>query len=235
MNLALIGSGEYLPPVDPIDRFLFDLIEGTPRVACLPTAAGSEGPARLAYWKNLAIEHYTRLGVVVESLPVFDQTSANLPEMAERIRASNFIYLSGGKPDYLLNSLRGSRVWQAILDVLANGGVLAGCSAGAMILGGKIPAFPSWRKAFNLVSGVTIVPHYDEIPNSFLQAMRIFVGRGGTLVGIEGNTALIRVGGRYTVVGQGSVTVWNSESKTAFRDGQAVILPEIPVDQGPSS
>ncbi len=235
MNLALVGSGEYLPPVDPIDHLLFDLIGGKPKIACLPTAAGSEGPARLTYWKNLAVEHYTRLGASVESLPVFDRTSANNPEMADRIRSSNFIYLSGGKPDYLLTSLKESLVWEAIMDVLEHDGVLAGCSAGAMILGEKVPAFPSWRKAFNLVRDVTIVPHFDEIPSSFLHVMRIFVGRGDTLVGIEGNTALVQVGETFMVVGQGSVTVWNREAQTQFRDGQTVIFPQTPADQDLSS
>ena len=42
--LALVGSGEYLPGVDPIDRYLLSQLKDPPRVVCLPTAAGTEGP-----------------------------------------------------------------------------------------------------------------------------------------------------------------------------------------------
>ena len=235
MKLALVGSGEYLPPIDPLDRFLFSLLDDSPMVSCLPTAAGSEGPARIAYWTDLAVQHFSRLGVPVESLPVIDRTSANDKEMAERIQASNFIYLSGGKPDYLFQALNKSLVWQAIMSVLERGGLLAGCSAGAMILGERIPAFPTWRKTFNLLNGVIIVPHFDEIPSSFLKVMSIMVGRGSTLVGIDGFTALVRIGEEFTVAGQGSVTVWNRDSRSCYFQNQAVTLPSVGPAQYPSS
>ena len=41
--IALLGAGEYLPVVDPIDRYLLSSlhVEGRKaRVVCLPTAAG---------------------------------------------------------------------------------------------------------------------------------------------------------------------------------------------------
>ena len=45
--LALVGSGEYLPPMDPVDRILLSRLPGPPRVVCLPTAAGTEGAERI--------------------------------------------------------------------------------------------------------------------------------------------------------------------------------------------
>lgn len=42
--LALVGSGEYLPQMDQIDRFLLDTIGGAAgaKVVLLPTASGLE-------------------------------------------------------------------------------------------------------------------------------------------------------------------------------------------------
>ena len=97
--LALVGSGEYLPPMEAVDRYLLGQLTSEPHVICLPTAAGTEGLERITYWMELGKSHFSRLGVEVESLPVVDQASANDPALAERIRQANFIYLSGGKPE----------------------------------------------------------------------------------------------------------------------------------------
>lgn len=223
--LVLVGSGEYLPPMETVDRYLLAQLPKEPRVVCLPTAAGSEGPQRVAYWSQLGETHFSRLGAETEALPVIDQASANDPTLAERIRRANFVYLSGGRPNYLVNTLKDSLAWRAIQEVLAAGGILAGCSAGAMILGERIPAFPVWQRAFNLVPGAVVVPHYDEIPSSFARTMKMFVSRDKTLVGIEGNTALVKDGDVYSVLGQGGVTIWNSQDKIRYTQGQSVQWP----------
>jgi cyanophycinase len=222
--LALVGSGEYLPPIEPVDRFILDRLPGVPRVACLPTAAGAEGEARIAYWSNLGVQYFSGLGVQVESLPVIDRSSANDPNLVERLRLANYIYLSGGRPDYLVKALKNSLAWQAVKDLLARGGALAGCSAGAMIMGERVPAFPGWRKAFNLVPGVVIVPHFDEIPERFAKVLKLAVGKGSTLIGIDGGTALFIDQNHNEVVGIGSVTLWNQSGKSLYTNGQSIPL-----------
>ncbi len=42
MTIALVGSGEYLPPMEAVDRDLIRRLEKPARVVCLPTAAGKE-------------------------------------------------------------------------------------------------------------------------------------------------------------------------------------------------
>ena len=217
--LALVGSGEYLPAIEPVDRYLISLLREPPRVVCLPTAAGKEGPERIAYWSRLGVDHYTRLGVCVESLPVIDRASANDKGLADAIAAANLVYLSGGKPDYLYRTLEGSLAWEAILFVLASGGLLAGCSAGAMILGQKFYGFPGLKSGFNFLPGVTVLPHYDEIPESMIKPVRLLTGNNLTMLGIEGNTALVQCGEQYEVVGSGGITVWNRRGKTRYTQG----------------
>jgi len=220
--LALVGSGEYLPQMEAVDRHLLGLLKTKPHVVCLPTAAGTEGPERISYWMKLGKVHFSRLGVEVEALPVIDQPSANDPELVVRIQQANFIYLSGGKPDYLYRTLADSLAWEAILELFNKGGVVAGCSAGAMILGAKIPGFPGLKPAFGLVSGVVIMPHFDEIPGVMVNALRLLVRDNQTLLGIEGNTAMVGGEDGYQVVGSGGVVVWNQRGKKRFTHGQPV-------------
>ena len=220
--LCLVGSGEYLPAIDPVDRFLFDQLEQEPRVICLPTAAGTEGRNRVQYWMDLGETHYKKLGVHVKSLPVVDSDSANSAEFAELIEQANFIFLSGGRPDYLRNVLAGSLVWQAAIKVHQRGGILAGCSAGAMIMGKGFPGWPRWQKGFGLLDDAVIVPHFDELPPLFIGGLKRFVRRGDIMLGIDGSTALIIDGERRFVRGQSGVTVLTSDSSRRYVEGQDI-------------
>jgi cyanophycinase len=217
--IVLVGSGEYLPAMEPVDRYLIGKLRKPPRVVCLPTAAGREGSERIAYWARLGVEHFIRLGAVVESLPVIDRESANDALFAEAIANANFIYLSGGKPDYLYTTLQGSLAWNAILSVLADGGILAGCSAGAMILGEKFYGFPGWKQGFNFLPGVTVIPHFDEIPESIIKPLHVLTRNKLTMLGIEGNTALVQWENQYQVEGSGGIHVWNKRGKARYTSG----------------
>ena len=216
---ALVGSGEYLPAMEPLDRVLISRSPEPARVVCLPTAAGTEGPERIAYWSRLGVDHFSRLGASAAAVPVIDRASAGDPDLAAAIAGANLIYLSGGKPDYLYQTLAGSLAWEAIQAVLAGGGLLAGCSAGAMILGEKFFGFPGWKPGFNFLPGATILPHFDEIPHAMIKSMRVLAGKTITLLGIEGNTALVGSGEQYEVLGSGGVTVWSRTSKTRYTRG----------------
>jgi cyanophycinase len=216
--LALVGSGEYLQPMQVVDRYLLHGLAEPGRVVCLPTAAGTEGENRIAYWSNLGVEYFKDLGVGdVEAVPVIDRPSADDPSLAERIRKANFVYLSGGKPDYLLHTLKDSRALEAILEVVHNGGVLAGCSAGAMVMGESIPGLLRWTEAFKLFPNALIIPHYDEMPGWLVWAARLLSRRKTIIYGIEGFTALVVNGKELRVIGRGSVTVWNGSGKVTLK------------------
>ncbi len=222
--LALVGSGEYLPPIEPVDQELINRLPKPVKVICLPTAAGKEGLERIEYWSRLGVDHFTRLGVQVEALPVVDRNSAEDITYAAKIAEANFVYLSGGKPDYLYQTLAGSRAWEAIKSVLSNSGLLAGCSAGAMVLGEKFFGFPGWKTGFNFLPGMTIIPHFDEIPAVMIQPFRLLLREGLTLLGIEGNTALVSgAEEHYEVLGSGGVIVWNQAGKVRYLQGEISI------------
>jgi cyanophycinase len=209
--------------MDPVDRFLFDQLKEAPRVVCLPTAAGTEGEKRVRYWMELGTEHYQRLGANVKSLPVIDAPSANNPEIAEEIEQSNFVYLSGGHPDYLHKVLSGSLAWQAIQKVYERGGVLAGCSAGAMVMGKGFLGFSRWHWGFGLLENGIIVPHFDELPPLVVSGIRRFVKNGNTLFGIEGSTALIVDGKRQFVRGRGGVNVIRQNETRRYMEPEEII------------
>lgn len=217
--LALAGSGEYLLGMEPVDRFLLRHLKDPARVVCLPTGAGTEGEERLRYWMNLGEEYFNHLGVDrVESLPVYTRDDAENPELVKKIQEANFVYISGGKPYYLMDCYKGTPMADAILGVMGRNGVVAGCSAGAMIFGDRIPnraIIGETRQGLGLLPDCFIVPHYDEIP--FI-AKFVFPGLKGnlTLVGIEGNTALVCSSETCFVAGSGGVTIQHGTVKERY-------------------
>ncbi len=223
--LALAGSGEYLPPMAEVDRWLMARLGEPARVICLATAAGTEGAERLAYWDRLGTAHFQSLGAAsVTALPVYDRSGAESGELAAAIETANFVYFSGGKPAYLFQTLQNSLVWAAVEGVLARGGVVAGCSAGAMIFGGRIPSSlfsAGWLEGFDYLPGSAVLPHFDEFPALVTRALPLLEA-GQRLVGIDGSTALICSAGGCQVRGRGGVTVMHGSARRVIRAGEVV-------------
>lgn len=225
-TLALIGAGEFLPRIATVDKMLLERINGTPRVVVLPTASAPDGAGVPERWAEMGVDHFSQLGAVVEAVMLLQHEDADDASIVAKIAAANFVYFSGGKPRYLLETLKDTAAWQAIMNVLAEGGVLAGCSAGAMVLGGELFDFPRlWHTipAFGLAPEIIVIPHFDEIPPA-LTATISLTRRKLTLTGIDGSTALVRSNGIWSVYGSGGVTIIDGNKKTRYHAGDQVPL-----------
>ncbi len=228
-TVALIGAGEYLPAIAAVDQMLLKRVNGTPRVVVLPTAATLDGPEVTQRWARMGVEHFTQIGASVEPVMLLDRAHAEDAAIVAQLAAANFIYLSGGKPRYLLETLQGTAAWRAILNVFTAGGVIAGCSAGAMVLGSLLFDFPRlWHTipALNLAPNIAIIPHFNELPPSLTGTLHRAANKV-TVAGIDGSTALVGSGKVWTVLGSGSVTIFNGNKKTRYRANEQVPLQAL--------
>ena len=230
-TIALVGSGEWLPVMLDVERELLN--NQKPVYVQLSTAAGQESSARLEHWKNLAQTQAKTLKVESRWLPVFEQDSANNPEFVEKIKGAGLIYLSGGDPTYLAETLRDSLVWNAIVNEWQNGASLAGCSAGAMALTTWVPKMRIKLgknnedvKGLGLLPNIRVIPHFDRmlgwIPDIITRYL-INTPPGVTLVGIDENTALVGGVNNWTVKGEQSVWVLTHEGREEFKAGQTLL------------
>ncbi|MGD1032901.1 MAG: Type 1 glutamine amidotransferase-like domain-containing protein [Candidatus Dormibacteria bacterium] len=194
--VALVGSGEYLPVMQEVEA---SLIAGRPpRYVQLPTAAGLEGPASVSRWVALGEQQAARIGVEAVPLMVLDREGAEDPANAARVAGAGLIYLSGGNPTHVAESLQGTRVWAAIADEWRAGAALAGCSAGAMALTSWVPNFrrPTGKPGSGLgvVPRLRVIPHFDRMRRwvpGLARWSAAHLPTGVTLVGIEEDTAIV--------------------------------------------
>lgn len=227
--VALLGSGEYLPVMDEVDKFLLancGAKDRKPKVVCLPTAAGQEGDSSVNRWMQMGVDHFTRLNADVRAVSVSDKESADEQKHAEAVSEADVVYFSGGNPNYLYQTMKDSLVWKSALKVFERGGVYAGCSAGAMILGKEMPNFQALGlnsvSAFGFVPAV-IIPHFDATPLFFkpiISAARMRLKENELLIGIDEDTAMVGKNNEWVVMGKSGVHVFTKNDSKSYAVGE---------------
>ena len=234
--IALVGSGEYLPVMEEVDRHLLTHCGADgrkPKAVCLPTAAGEEGETSVTRWMRMGEEHFTKLDAEVYSLHVTNRVEADDSAYAEAVVEADLVYCSGGNPHYLYQTLLGSKVWQAAEKAFDRGAVYAGCSAGAMIMGETMPEFRTLgirqKAAFGVLKGATIFPHFDRmmrLRGMLVPLIQSRLAADGYALGVDENTALVGSPGTdWRVMGRGQVYIITKSEVKSYSTGKTLSLP----------
>ena len=211
-TLALVGGNEFGRDCRPMDRKLLRLLGKHPRVAILPTAAAGSNPRKAA--KN-GVRHFLALDARAEAIMIVDEQTANKPEMVGQLSDFDMVYMAGGSPPHLMESLRGSAALDAMRDLLARGGMLAGSSAGAMAMGERMWGFEDgWLEGWGLAPAIAIIPHHASFAARWgADRMQSSLPSDITLLGIDEATAAFGDGkSEWQVVGPGEVTVYTADA-----------------------
>lgn len=165
----------------------------------------------------------------VAALPLIDAASANDSQIVDELRAARLIYMLGGFTHYLGQTLKNSAAWAAIQEAYKRGAVVAGTSAGAMVL---CEWYYNPERA-EVVAGLGLVPNACVLPhhNTFGQPWSAGLLKQlptVTLIGIDERTGVILsqhdtgwVGRCY---GQGVVTLYRGGTKDVYAAGAGVQL-----------
>ena len=227
--VALVGAGEFLPEMAEFDAGLLAATGRVrPRVAIMPTASYPDGEETFTRWATMGVSHFGELGAEVEPVLVRDRAGADDPAAAQAIGEADLIYLSGGRPSYLMSVLDGSAVGQALTEAHHRGALVAGCSAGAMVLAGhafdfrvRYAPWPlRWRRGLGFVEGASVIPHYDAWPEPMTALIALQAPRGSLVLGIDEETAVVGQDGAWQVHGRSRVTVWRGRRRERYRAGE---------------
>lgn len=214
-NILLEGGAEFGGQMAAPDGRGIELAGGLDAlVSIIPTAAAPDDNHQRAGENGK--RWFQSLGATrVVVLPLVDRVSANDPAIVDVLKKSRMIYLLGGFPHYLGQTLLQSNAWQAMLDVYETGAVIAGSSAGAMVLCEYYynPAAEKVVEGLGLVKGACIIPHHNTSGKSWAGRLKRLLP-DNTLIGIDEQTGLINDGpkGKWQVYGIGKVTLYKGES-----------------------
>ncbi len=228
-HLVLQGGAEFGGQMRASDLRALELAGGARAAVCIIPAAAAPDDNHHRAGRN-GRDWFRGLGASDVSVAlVIDGESANDDAMVGLLRRAELVYLLGGFPAYLARVLSGSRCWQAVRDGLQQGLVLAGSSAGAMVLcehlydphDGKIVA------GLGLLTGCCLLPHHQTFGRRWAAKLQKDLPRA-TLIGIDEQTAMIDDGpdGRWTVYGAGRITLYSNGQKARYSSGERFMLSQ---------
>jgi cyanophycinase len=206
--LALVGGDEWTDGCD-FDAELL-AASGGDEVLVLPTAAAYEHPEKAV---ATAVSWFAELGGRARGLMVLGRADAEDASFAAEVRASRFVYLGGGSPMHLRSVLKSSPVWEALLDAWRHGAVVAGSSAGAMVLTDPMvdPRGGALTVGLGMVEELAVIPHFGHENAEKVHRSIALAAPGLPVVGLPERTALIRdPDGAWRQSGQGIAQVYVS-------------------------
>lgn len=226
-HVLLQGGSEFSGSMRTSDLRALTLAGGNDApTVIIPAAAAPDGNHQRA-GKN-GRKWFNRLGAgQVQVLPLINRASAEDDAMIAQLQCSKFIFFLGGFPGYLMQTMVATRAWHAIIDAYWAGAVVAGSSAGAMVLCEHLydPDEKKVVDGLNMVGGCCLLPHH----NTFGQAWALKLQKElphVTLIGIDEETGAIDDGpqGRWTVYGGGGVTLYRNQKTEYYQAGDLFSL-----------
>ena len=216
--IAITGSGEFLPSILDVDKKLLNYLDDIPYVLTFSTAAGKESDERLSYWENLAIEHFKNLNVNHKHIDARNRNDLNIDSVIEEMKKSNFVFFSGGSPNHLYDAINYSKFSDELQNI-ENRGIIAGCSAGAMIMGEKMIK----GIGLNYLPKTIVIPHYGESFYSWISNTVKLLNRGKyKLLCLEKDTYFIKDGEHLSVLGKQNVHIIYKKEHHTFSDGDTI-------------
>ena len=220
--IALVGGDEFRAGCEAMDR---DILAATnlkrPSLLVLPTAAAWENPSKAA---SNGVEYFSRLGANPSALMVLEAEQAEDERMLTPLDDADVIYFTGGNPAHLLETLSGSLLLRKLRRAHDGGAVIAGSSAGAMVMGSWM-RFDGWREALAIVPGVATLPHHEKSdPDRVADQLRGSAPQGIVVLGIDAGTCCFAGAEGWEVLGARGVTVYDGAGWRRYQSGEPLAL-----------
>ena len=224
--LLLEGGAEFGGRMRYPDLKAIDLAGGFEApIRIIPTAAAPDNNHERA--GNNGIRWFQSLGAKdVLSVPLTSRIRADDEQVAQSLRDAKLIYMLGGFTHYLGQTLKDSLAWAAALEAHHNGAVIAGSSAGAMVMCEFYydPGSGRIHEGLNLVPNSLVLPHHNTFGKSWAPSL-LKKRPDLTLIGIDEQTGMLNDSANtWTVHGRGAVTVYSGDTQSVIDSGASFSL-----------
>ncbi len=195
-------------------------------IRIIPTAAAPDKNHERA--GNNGIRWFQSLGAKdVAAVPILSKIRADDKKIAQTLRDAKLIYMLGGFTHYLGQTLKDSLAYEAMREAYQKGAVIAGSSAGAMVMCESYydPNSKRVHEGLNLVQHSLVLPHHNTFGKSWAPSL-LKKTANVTLIGIDEKTGMIDDGenGVWTVYGRGSVTLYRNNQVETHQTGTTFSL-----------
>ena len=203
--LCLQGGAEFGPRCREMDAALLERADGGPVVVA--ALAGAPGAEYRTAGEN-GVRHFRALGA--RSAVVAPDAREDPGAALDALRTARLLVLPGGSPAGLLDALQSTPVGALVAELLADGAVVMGSSAGAMVLcewtvlpDREGPHGPQVVRGLGLAPGLLVLPHWSGAGGRerWLQAVAQTVPAGVRALGLPEQSGVLVDDGALTAVG----------------------------------
>jgi cyanophycinase len=223
----ILGGGYFEPaPLQVLKKRFIELAGGSwTALVIIPTADARLEPAvrpgaptTLANYEKTARAAFEPLGIQqITVLHTRDRKVANSEHFLAPLEKANCVWIPGGRLNLLKEAYSGTLLQQKLRSVLQRGGVVAGDSAGALVLGQILvsPNEPGKEatidgQGFGLVRDVFLNVHANRFQPRAEDSLANFVSAHSNFLGIsiDEQTAIVLRRNQITeIIGTGKVAV----------------------------
>jgi cyanophycinase len=212
-TLLIIGGGRFGPELQEEIIRLGRGPDGRSEWVFVPTAETDEVIPTLKPLGFIA-----RASDKVTTLHTRDRAEADTEAFAAPLRTATAVFIFGGRQFRLVDSYAGTRTERELRGVLARGGVLAGVSAGATIMGSylvrghpsddaSIMMWPGYETGFGYLTNVAIDQHVGARNREHDLAPVVAAHPELFGIGLDEGTGAVVQQSEMRVVGTGSVFI----------------------------
>lgn len=222
-SLFIIGGGSR--PDAMVQRMISESGVGQSGYIVILPMASSEPDSAIIWSSQQFVDNGVRRIVGFNFLPGIIPDAARL----DSLQKASLIYISGGDQNRFMDIVRGTPIFNAILEAYRSGAVIAGTSAGAALMSGKMITgtelkYPDYKPTFRsleadnlelkeglgLISNAIVDQHFvwRSRHNRLLTAILEYPDILG--IGIDESTALLLKGDSAEVIGLSQVMVYSN-------------------------
>jgi cyanophycinase len=221
-SLVIVGGGKVGPKI--IERFV--ALAGGPDASFVvfPTA-GEDNQINPDETKKKFSERFGVKNVTV--LHTRDRAIADSADFVTPLQSASGVWFEGGRQWRLADAYLGTRTEREVKEVLTRGGVIAGTSAGATIIGSYLVRgapegnttmmSPGHEQGFGLVRNTAIDQHLITRHREKDLVAVIETHPGLLGIGIDESTAIVVQGDRFDVIGESKVAIYDGQTHDGLK------------------
>ncbi len=187
--LALIGGGEFSFEETEVADAAWLAKTGPGGLGFIPAASGSDDYGR--HFGVYLDEYFERQ---IDLLPIYRPRDARRAKNAQRIEECAAIYLGGGVPEALLDTLLATRCHDSLTAKLKDGGVVVAIATAAQAAGERLRGLrgKGLLDGFAWLPGGFVEPNFDPAHDRRLRAA-LAAGEASWGLGIPSGAAVLLV------------------------------------------